>query len=103
MTAVETRNFLKHEIDFLPESVLNSVRDFVIRQKQFVSEPELAAGQECELCKIYHTPNAETIAALQECRDIASGKIQAKFYNSFEEILAEVKAEMEAEDDLDEE
>ena len=42
--------------------------------------------------------NAETRAALQEARDIADGKIQAKAYNSFAEILAEIDEEIEAED-----
>lgn len=42
--------------------------------------------------------NAETLAALQEAEDIASGKIQAKRYNSFEELMAEIDAEIAAED-----
>jgi hypothetical protein len=29
-------------------------------------------------CPLDHTPNAETLAAMQEARDILSGKIQAK-------------------------
>ena len=42
--------------------------------------------------------NAETLAALQEADDIASGKIQAKAYDSFDELLAEIDAEIAAED-----
>jgi len=40
----------------------------------------------------------ETLAAMQEAEDIAGGKIQAKSYNSFAELLAEIDAEIEAED-----
>ena len=37
--------------------------------------------------------NAETEAAIQEARDIMSGKIQAKTYSSFSEFLADLDAE----------
>jgi DNA-damage-inducible protein J len=43
-----------------------------------------------------HTPNAETIAAMREARDILSGKIQAKRYSSLAEFDAELDAEDEA-------
>jgi hypothetical protein len=99
MTAVDTRNFLKHEIDFLPESVLDSVKDFVMRQKQFVSESDLAAGQECELCKVYRTPNAETIAAWREAEGIAEGKIKAKQYKSSSEMSADILSDEDDEED----
>ncbi|MCL2655627.1 MAG: type II toxin-antitoxin system RelB/DinJ family antitoxin [Coriobacteriia bacterium] len=33
--------------------------------------------------------NAETLAAMQEARDIASGKIKAKSYSSVKEMIAE--------------
>ena len=42
--------------------------------------------------------NEETLAAMQEAEDIASGKIQAKRYNSFAELLAEIDAEIAMED-----
>lgn len=41
--------------------------------------------------------NAETLAALQEANDIASGKIQAKVYKSLEEYKAAIKAKIAAE------
>ena len=41
--------------------------------------------------------NDETLAAMQEARDIASGKIQTKSYNSLTELNAELDAEYEAE------
>jgi len=37
--------------------------------------------------------NAETEAAMQEARDIMSGKIQAKSYESVEELFADLEAE----------
>ncbi len=37
--------------------------------------------------------NAETLAAMQEARDIMSGKIQAASYNSTDELLKALNAE----------
>jgi hypothetical protein len=54
-------------------------------------------------CPMDHTPNAETIAAMQEARDILSGKIQAKRYSSLAEFNAEIAAEIAAEDAIVEE
>jgi len=47
-----------------------------------------------------HQPryNAETLAAIQETRDIIAGKVQAKMYSSYEELEAEIMAEIAAED-----
>jgi DNA-damage-inducible protein J len=41
--------------------------------------------------------NAETEAAMQEARNIMSGKIKAKSYASADELFAELDAEYEAE------
>ncbi|MCL1819257.1 MAG: type II toxin-antitoxin system RelB/DinJ family antitoxin [Oscillospiraceae bacterium] len=41
--------------------------------------------------------NEETLAAMKEARDIASGKIQSKGYNSVTELNAELDAEYDAE------
>ena len=41
--------------------------------------------------------NGETLAAMQEARDIASGKIQAKGYTSLAELNAELDAEYDEE------
>ena len=43
--------------------------------------------------------NAETEAAIQEARDIMSGKIQAKVYHSIAEMNADIDAEPDEEDD----
>ena len=37
--------------------------------------------------------NAETMAAIQEARDIASGKIQARSYSSTKEMIGELDAD----------
>lgn len=37
--------------------------------------------------------NEETLAAMQEAEDIASGKIQAKAYDSVEEMVRDIMAE----------
>ena len=42
--------------------------------------------------------NSETLAAMQEARDIMSGKIEAKSYGSSEELMKEILAEMYAEE-----
>ncbi|MCL2323898.1 MAG: type II toxin-antitoxin system RelB/DinJ family antitoxin [Oscillospiraceae bacterium] len=39
--------------------------------------------------------NAETEAAIQEARDIMSGKIQAKVYESIEEMNADIDADID--------
>ncbi|WP_059370763.1 hypothetical protein [Treponema endosymbiont of Eucomonympha sp.] len=36
-----------------------------------------------------HTPNAETLAAMQEANDMLSGKIPVKWFDSVEELLAD--------------
>lgn len=40
------------------------------------------------------TPNAETLKAMQEIEDMENGKIQAKSYSSFSELLKEVEADV---------
>ena len=42
--------------------------------------------------------NSETLEALQEAEDIASGKVQAKSYHTLEEYKAEIAARILAED-----
>lgn len=42
-------------------------------------------------------PNAETIAAMLEAREIAAGRIPAKRYATAQEAFAELDAEMETE------
>lgn len=42
---------------------------------------------------VHLEPNAETVAAMQECEDIISGKVYAKTYNSAEEMFADLDSE----------
>ena len=42
--------------------------------------------------------NAETLAAMQEARDIASGKIKSKSYASVMEMVAELNSDDDMED-----
>jgi len=48
-------------------------------------------GLPFELCR--EIPNAETVAAMREARDIASGKVTSKSYSSFSDMLSEALAE----------
>jgi hypothetical protein len=59
-----------------------------------LTQAEFDAGLPCPMD---HTPNAETIAAMQEARDILSGKIQTKRYSSLAEFNAEITTEIAAE------
>ncbi len=45
--------------------------------------------------------NAETLAAMQEARDILDGKIEAKTYNSAHELTLELEAEIAAEQEAE--
>ena len=39
------------------------------------------------------TYNQDTLAAMQEAKDIASGKVQSKSYSSLQEMIEEIKEE----------
>ncbi len=49
------------------------------------------SGFPFELCR--EMPNAETIAAMKEADDIISGKMQAKSYASFQEMMDDALSE----------
>ena len=61
---------------FLHQSIMEGGLPFAVKQPRF---------------------NAETEAAMQEARDITSGKIAAKSYASVRELFDELDAEMENE------
>ena len=65
---------------------LNEAMNYFLRAS--VKIGRLPSGIEEELF------NAETLAALQEASDIAAGKIQTKSYNTFDEFIAEIDAEI---------
>ena len=97
------------EIETLPESRKSQVLDFVgyIKQQE-AREPERSVdsesdtswfgnGGECPFCAKHRDPvtgeplyNAETRAAIEEGKAMLRGEIPAKFYNSFEEMLADL-------------
>ncbi|GAB6393563.1 MAG: hypothetical protein MdMp014T_2936 [Treponematales bacterium] len=56
-----------------------------------LTEAEMAAGVPCSLCAYYSTPNAETVAAMEEGEAILRGEIPGKWYDSVEELLADLK------------
>ncbi|GHT25374.1 hypothetical protein FACS189419_10190 [Planctomycetales bacterium] len=49
------------------------------------------------VCPYSHTPNAETLAAIQETEDIIAGKIPAKSYKTVEELFAALESDDEDE------
>ncbi|MDR1131719.1 MAG: type II toxin-antitoxin system RelB/DinJ family antitoxin [Oscillospiraceae bacterium] len=63
-----------------------TITDAVI---MFLRQSLLVGGLPFEVRQPYY--NAETEAAMQEARDISSGKIKTKQYTSFKEFLADVE------------
>ncbi|GAB6390719.1 MAG: hypothetical protein MdMp014T_0092 [Treponematales bacterium] len=58
-----------------------------------LTEAEMEAGVECPVCKHYgYTPNAKTIAAIEETRAMSRGEIPAIRFSSFEEFLRDLKS-----------
>jgi hypothetical protein len=61
--------------------------------------PREYVGHEIEIViyPVFEEPkyNAETLAAMQEAEDMASGKIKAKRYKTVEEMNADIDAEEE--------
>ncbi|MDR3109699.1 MAG: hypothetical protein LBU65_08435 [Planctomycetaceae bacterium] len=72
MSTIAMREFIKSEIDFLPEDSLLAVQDFV--------------------CQKLHVPNTETLAAIQETEDIIAGKIERKSYKTAAELFAAIRS-----------
>jgi hypothetical protein len=68
------------EIKTLPANRVTEVLDFVgyLKQKE--------AASPCPLCAIYHEPNAETIAAMEEGDAMERDEIPANRFHSFEEM-----------------
>lgn len=57
----------------------------------FLHQSLLTGGLPFEVRQPHY--NAETLAAIQEARDIASGKVQTKVYSSAEELFDELDRE----------
>ena len=80
-------NALLDEIKSLPE-------DYTVEIFNFIGYLKAKAARQCE-CPICanSTPNAQTIAAIQEGRAMMRGEIPAKWYNSLEEMLVDLDAD----------
>jgi hypothetical protein len=78
-------DLLIKEIRTLPEESVTEVLDFVgyLKQKQ---SRDTGIGLDDE-CPLDHTPNAVTIAAIQEGDAMLRGEIPANRYHSFGEML----------------
>jgi hypothetical protein len=100
---------LIEEIKTLPENRVAEVRDFVEFVKQ--KDTESAADQEsdtswfekgegCPICAKHRDPvtgeprfNAETIAAFEEGDAMLRGDIPVKWYNSLDEMMADLDSD----------
>lgn len=74
------------EIGLTPSTAMNIFARQMVREQGFPFAVSVAQ------------PNAETIAAMVEAREIAAGRIPAKRYSSARELFDELDAEIAAED-----
>jgi hypothetical protein len=86
--------------------LLRDLRYVEVRGAGEEAGSDAPAGEACPLCAAYeermlegHPLPPETLAAIQEARDIMSGKIKTKAYSSAEELHDEIEAEMYAEEE----
>ena len=84
---------LIEEIKTLPEDYAAEVLDFV----GYLKEKAAKRQEGCPICAKYRDPvtgeprfNAETIAAIEEGDAMLRGEIPAKWYNSLDEMLADL-------------
>jgi DNA-damage-inducible protein J len=84
---VRTEPTIKQQAENLYNSMGVSLSDAI---NMFLYKSIDYRGLPFELCR--EIPNAETIAAMKEARDIASGRIPSKSYSSFQEMLSETLA-----------
>ena len=80
-------NALLDEIKSLPEEYTVEIFNFIGYLKA-----KAAKQSECPICA-NSTPNAETIAAIEEGRAMMRGEIPTKWYNSLEEMLVDLDAD----------
>jgi len=52
---------------------------------------DIGIDDECPICAENRPFNAVTLAAMQEARDMASGKITGEWHNSIEDIRQELR------------
>jgi hypothetical protein len=99
---------LIEEIKTLSAGRVAEVLDFVefIKQKETRAAEEegddswFEKGEECPICAKHRDPetgelrfNAETMAAIEEGDAMLRGEIPAKWYNSLEEMMADLDAD----------
>jgi predicted RecB family endonuclease len=87
----------------MTSAITQVYRTICIPNENRIDIPSDYVGRELEiivipLAEIQSEYNEETLAAMQEAEDIASGKIQTKSYSSHKELVAEIEAEIAAED-----
>jgi hypothetical protein len=88
--------------------LLSDLQYVEVRGPEEAIEADAPEGEECPLCAAYekrmlegHPLPPETLAAIQEARDIMSGKVKSKAYHSAEELHDEIEAEMAAEEEAE--
>jgi len=83
--------------------LLRDLRYVEVRGPEEEIDAGAPEGDECPLCAAYEGKPlpAETLAAIQEARDIMSGKVKSKGYNSAEELFDEIEAEIAAEEEAE--
>ncbi len=85
---VRTEPELKAEVEALYKGMGVSLSDAI---NMFLYKSLDYRGLPFELRR--EIPNAETLAAMKEADDIASGKLPAKSYTSFKDLLSDTLAE----------
>ena len=85
---VRTEPEIKAQVESLYNSMGVSLSDAI---NMFLYKSIEFRGLPFELCR--EIPNAETIAAMKEAEDITSGRIQAKSYSSFKDMLDDALAD----------
>ena len=81
---VRTEPAIKEQVESLYNSMGVSLSDAI---NMFLYKSIDFRGLPFDLCR--EIPNSETIAAIKESEDIVNGRIQAKSYSSFKDMLDE--------------
>ena len=87
---IRTEPETKMQVETLYNSMGVSLSDAI---NMFLYKSIAFQGLPFDLCR--EIPNAETIAAMKESDDIISGRIQAKSYSSFKDMLDDALTEDE--------
>jgi len=101
-----TAELVIEKIRTLPSNRMGQVLEFVesLRGKEAVAERDdeswFENGGECPICAKHRDPitgnpryNAETVAAIEEGRAMLRGEIPAKWYDSLDDMLADLDAD----------